>query len=142
MHVLSLLFRSLKTSIASYGIKGPVLVLTCGRSRLVDPSCRAPPWLLGKDKHLACLRFLRQVSHHHATWEKRKKTDITKNSLQFSPTSTALRLHFLDDPVVGHHLDVNTLLVVVDGPALELLHLHQTTIGRDLRLTQMEQVRT
>ena len=60
--------------------------------------------------------------------------------IRFSPTSTALRLHLLDDPVVGHHLDVNTLLVVIDGPALELLHLHQATIGRDLKLMQMKQV--
>merc|ERR1719357_1407559 len=43
------------------------------------------------------------------------------------PAGTTLGLHLLDDPVVGHHLDVDALLVVVDD-----LPLHQATVGRDL----------
>ena len=78
------------------------------------------------------------ISEQRITWQlPRHKFQLPTE--HHSPAGTTLGLHLLDDPVVGHHLDVDTLLVVVDGPAFELLHLHQATIGRDLKLGQLEQ---
>ena len=71
------------------------------------------------------------INEQRTTWQlPRQKFQLPTE--HHTPAGTTLGLHLLDDPVVGHHLDVNALLVVVDDLPLELLHLHQATVGRDL----------
>merc|ERR1719234_552668 len=48
------------------------------------------------------------------------------------PACPTLRLHILDDPVVCHHLDLHTLLKVVNVPSLQALNFHHSAIRRSL----------
>merc|ERR1719234_1822986 len=48
------------------------------------------------------------------------------------PACATLRLHILDDPVVCHHLDLNTLLKVVNVPSLQAHDFHHPAIHRSL----------
>merc|ERR1719234_1586923 len=70
------------------------------------------------------------------SWTKANTFSVIRitNSLHTTlpPACATLRLHVLDDPVVCHHLDLHTLLKVVNVPSLQTLDFHHPTIRRSL----------